>query len=100
LYSGTLSGGQKSRVSFAVITNSNPHLLVLDEPSNHLDLETLDALAESINEFKGGVIFVSHDQHFLTSCCKEMYVVSNGKVNKLIGTFDDYKKEVLRGLKK
>ncbi|KAF2995868.1 hypothetical protein E8E13_003894 [Curvularia kusanoi] len=56
-----LSGGQKSRVAFACLALTNPHILVLDEPSNHLDIEAMDALSEALQKFQGGVLMVSHD---------------------------------------
>mmetsp|Transcript_24497 Transcript_24497/g.51120 ORF Transcript_24497/g.51120 Transcript_24497/m.51120 type:complete len:256 (-) Transcript_24497:4-771(-) len=79
----TMSGGQKCRLCLAAAMYRQPHLLILDEPTNHLDLETTEALIIAINSFKGGVLLVSHDQHLLTSCCKEMYVVQGGEVEKL-----------------
>ncbi|KAF3049845.1 hypothetical protein E8E11_008179 [Didymella keratinophila] len=56
-----LSGGQKSRVAFACLALTNPHILVLDEPSNHLDIEAMDALSDALNKFEGGILMVSHD---------------------------------------
>lgn len=56
-----LSGGQKSRVAFAILSLQQPHILVLDEPSNHLDIEAMDALSEALKNFAGGVLMVSHD---------------------------------------
>jgi ATPase subunit of ABC transporter with duplicated ATPase domains len=80
-----------------------PHLLILDEPTNHLDLETTEALIEAIRDFQGGVLLVSHDQHLLTSVCKDLLVVEKGSVEKLThGTtnteaFNAYKKAVVLG---
>jgi len=64
-----LSGGQKSRVAFCVATWSKPHFLIMDEPTNHLDMETIDTLITAIKKFEGGVLVISHDQHFFTTCC-------------------------------
>lgn len=92
----TLSGGQKSRVGFALMTWRLPHIVVLDEPTNHLDMETIDALIDALREFKGGVVIVSHDQHFVTSVCQELWVVSDKKVSRFDGTMDEYKARVLK----
>ena len=88
----TMSGGQKSRLAFSILTWNHPHILVLDEPTNHLDTETIDALVGAIAGFKGGVITVSHDQHFLEQACKELWVLKKGKCKQFGGTFKDYKK--------
>lgn len=58
---GQLSEGQKSRIVLAMLCMSTPNMLLLDEPTNHLDIEAIDALAEAIKEFKGGLVLVSHD---------------------------------------
>lgn len=91
----TLSGGQKSRVGFALMTWRLPHVVVLDEPTNHLDMETIDALIDALRDYKGGVVIVSHDQHFVNSVCDELWVVGNSKVERFRGGIDDYKKRVL-----
>ncbi|KAG7395297.1 hypothetical protein PHYBOEH_003964 [Phytophthora boehmeriae] len=92
----TLSGGQKSRVGFAVMTWRLPHVVVLDEPTNHLDMETIDALIDALREFKGGVVVVSHDQHFVNSVCDELWVVGDQKVERFRGTINEYKNRVLK----
>ncbi len=87
----SLSGGQKSRVAFSILTWDKPHVLIMDEPTNHLDLETVDALIEAVRGFKGGLVVVSHDQHFLASVCKEFWSVSDGNV-KRFNEFTEAKK--------
>ncbi|CAM9619271.1 unnamed protein product [Scytosiphon promiscuus] len=88
-----LSGGQKSRVAFAKLAWSKPHVVIMDEPTNHLDLETIEALILALQAFKGGVMIVSHDQHFINKVCSELWVVGSGEVAKYPGEFDDYKNE-------
>eukprot|EP00455_Lapot_gusevi_P015615 TRINITY_DN1790_c0_g2_i3.p1 TRINITY_DN1790_c0_g2~~TRINITY_DN1790_c0_g2_i3.p1 ORF type:complete len:785 (-),score=212.31 TRINITY_DN1790_c0_g2_i3:93-2447(-) len=88
---GTLSGGQKSRVAFAIVTFTQPHLIILDEPSNHLDLETVDALIMAINTYTGGILMVSHDQHLLSSCIAEYWAVADQKV-RFFDSFESAKK--------
>ncbi|ODQ78679.1 hypothetical protein BABINDRAFT_39104 [Babjeviella inositovora NRRL Y-12698] len=90
-----LSGGQKSRVAFAALCLSNPHILVLDEPSNHLDTAGLDALSEALDNFKGGILMVSHDVSTIDRTCKEIWVSEDGTVRRFNGDIHDYKKYIL-----
>mmetsp|Transcript_20559 Transcript_20559/g.44746 ORF Transcript_20559/g.44746 Transcript_20559/m.44746 type:complete len:790 (-) Transcript_20559:3226-5595(-) len=95
-----LSGGQKSRVSFAVLAYQRPHLLIIDEGSNHLSMDAVDALIQAIQDFKGGLLVVSHDQYFVNATCKEIWVVEGGKAARFEGTFDDYKSHTAKKTKK
>ncbi|KAK0904038.1 ATP-binding cassette, regulator of translational elongation [Friedmanniomyces endolithicus] len=81
-----LSGGQKSRVAFACLGLTNPHILVLDEPSNHLDIEAMDALSVALQNFGGGV---------LMNVCTSLWVCDNGTVEHFGGTVKDYKKRIM-----
>ncbi|KAI4912652.1 hypothetical protein J4E90_006058 [Alternaria incomplexa] len=89
-----LSGGQKSRVAFACLALQNPHILVLDEPSNHLDIEAMDALSEALNKFQGGVLMVSHDVTMLQNVCTSLWVCDNGTIEHFDGTVKDYKRRI------
>ncbi|KAK2004958.1 ABC transporter [Colletotrichum falcatum] len=89
-----LSGGQKSRVAFACLALTNPHILVLDEPSNHLDIEAMDALASALKEFQGGVLMVSHDVTMLQTVCTSLWVCDGGTVEKFPGDVQAYKKRI------
>lgn len=93
-----LSGGQKARVALAELCLGAPDVLILDEPTNNLDIESIDALAEAINEFGGGVVIVSHDERLIreTECC--LFVIEEQSINEVDGDFDDYRKEVLDSL--
>ena len=77
---GALSGGQRARVAMAAVSFARPHCLVLDEPTNNLDLEAVAALAESIKTFQGAVICVSHDQFFVGEIANEALVVEGKRV--------------------
>lgn len=89
-----LSGGQKSRVAFACLGLTNPHILVLDEPSNHLDIEAMDALSLALRQFQGGVLMVSHDVTMLQSVCTSLWVCEAGTVEKFDGDVNAYKKRI------
>lgn len=89
-----LSGGQKSRVAFACLSLTNPHILVLDEPSNHLDIEAMDALSTALRQFQGGVLMVSHDVTMLENVCTSLWICDHGTVEHFDGTVKDYKKRI------
>ncbi|XP_055598104.1 ATP-binding cassette sub-family F member 1 [Uranotaenia lowii] len=93
-----LSGGQKARVAMAELCQSAPDVLILDEPTNNLDIESIDALAEAINEYKGGVIIVSHDERLIRETECALYVIEEQTINEIDGDFDEYRKEVLDSL--
>ena len=87
---GPFSGGEKSRLALALLIRTRPNLLLLDEPTNHLDLEMREALTFAMQEFEGGVVFVSHDRHLLRTCADELLLVADGKVSPFDGDLDDY----------
>lgn len=69
-----------------------------DEPTNNLDIESIDALAEAINEYKGGVIIVTHDERLIRETDCTLYVIEEQTINEIEGDFDDYRNEVLNSL--
>ncbi|KAK0612452.1 P-loop containing nucleoside triphosphate hydrolase protein [Bombardia bombarda] len=77
---GSLSGGQKVKVVIAGAMWNNPHLLVLDEPTNFLDRDSLGGLAVAIRDFKGGVVMISHNEEFVGALASEQWTVDNGRV--------------------
>lgn len=92
-----LSGGQKARVALCDLAAKAPDVIILDEPTNNLDIESIDALAEAITEYKGGVIVVTHDERLIRETQCQLYIVEHQQVNKLGGDFDDYRNELLEG---
>jgi ATP-binding cassette subfamily F protein 3 len=92
----TLSGGQKSRLVFAYMAMQEPQIMILDEPANHLDIETVDVLCQAINAYNGGVVIISHDERLITHCCDEVWILANRQVNRWEGDFDSYKAQVLK----
>ena len=90
-----LSGGQKARVALAELTLSAPDVVILDEPTNNLDIESIDALAEALNDYQGGVIIVSHDERLIRDTDCQLWVIEDQSIEEIDGGFDDYRKEVL-----
>lgn len=95
---GQLSDGLKSRLVFAEIAIAKPHILLLDEPTNALDMQGIDALAEAINAFEGGVVLVSHDFRLLSQVAREIWVVEEG-VKVWNGDIMSYKMHLKKGMK-
>lgn len=75
-----LSGGQKVKVVLAAAMWNNPHLLVLDEPTNFLDRDSLGGLAVAIRDYKGGVVMISHNEEFVGALCPEQWHVKDGRI--------------------
>jgi ATP-binding cassette subfamily F protein 3 len=88
---GPMSGGEKARLALALIVWQKPNLLLLDEPSNHLDVETREALAAALAEFAGSMLLVSHDRHLLRTTVDSFWIVADGKVLEFDGDLEDYR---------
>ena len=86
-----LSAGQKARIVFAIIAHEKPHLLMLDEPTNPLDMESIDALARCVKSFKGGVIMISHDMRLISQCADQIYICDHKKVERYNGDIMKFK---------
>lgn len=110
-----LSGGQRNRVAFAMILYDAPHVLVLDEITNHLDMGTVDKLVEALERFEGALVLVSHDVWFMKQLMEEeegnddesnvseertFYVVRNGTVNRWEKDMDAYVEAVMKKVTK
>lgn len=87
-----LSGGEKRRLYLLTILMKNPNLLILDEPTNDLDIITLNILEEYLKEFGGSLIIVSHDRHFLDRVVDHLFVFcGEGKIKDFVGKFSEYR---------
>ena len=75
-----LSGGQKVKVVLAGAMWNNPHILVLDEPTNFLDRDSLGGLAVAIRDFKGAVVMISHNEEFVGALCPEQWHIADGRL--------------------
>ncbi|MGB3740623.1 MAG: ATP-binding cassette domain-containing protein [Castellaniella sp.] len=85
------SGGEKARLALALIVWRKPNLLLLDEPSNHLDVDTREALARALAEFPGSVLLVSHDRHLLRTTVDTFWIVADGCIEPFDGDLEDYR---------
>ena len=89
---GKLSGGEKRRLYLLTILMSQPNVLVLDEPTNDLDIVTLNILEEYLKEFGGTLLIVSHDRHFLDRLVDHLFVFcGEGVIKDFIGNFSEYR---------
>jgi len=87
-----LSGGEKRRLYLLTVLMQNPNLLILDEPTNDLDIVTLNVLEEYLLEFKGTLVIVSHDRHFLDRLVDHLLVFyDKGQIKDFIGTYTEYR---------
>lgn len=85
-----LSGGEQKRLYLLKLLVHQPNVLLLDEPTNDLDTETLTILEDYVETFGGAVITVSHDRYFLNKVAQEYWYIHDGKMERIIGTFEDY----------
>ena len=89
-----LSGGERARLCMAGLLLGTDNVLVLDEPGNHLDVETVEALAEALQKYDGTVIFTSHDRHFVRRIATRVIEVRDGRVKTYFGDYDSYLQSV------
>ena len=92
---GELSGGERARLNFALITANKPSLLIFDEPTNHLDIPSREALVDAINDFDGAVVLVTHDLHLIELTMDRLWLVAEGGVTVFDGDVEQYRKLVL-----
>ncbi|QNO15089.1 ABC-F family ATP-binding cassette domain-containing protein [Alkalicella caledoniensis] len=90
---GSLSGGEKSRLRLCQLIYDNVNTLILDEPTNHLDIESREMLEESLDDFKGTVLFISHDRYFVNGLAEKVMLLNDGKITEYQGNYDYYKEK-------
>ena len=90
-----LSGGEKRRLYLLIVLMQNPNLLILDEPTNDLDIMTLNVLEEYLTEFKGSLLIVSHDRYFLDKCVDHIFVFEGeGRIKDFVGRYSEYREYI------
>jgi ATP-binding cassette, subfamily F, member 3 len=85
-----LSGGEKSRLALVKLLLSPPNLMLLDEPTTHLDMSSIDAVIQALKDYTGTLIFVSHDLHFIRALAKRTIRIEAGKTTNFAGDYDYY----------
>lgn len=93
-----LSGGQRTKVLLTKLLLENPTILILDEPTNYLDVEHIEWLTRYLQEYENSFILVSHDIPFINDTCNVIYHMENGELNRYKGNYDEF--ERLRDIKK
>ena len=87
---GPMSGGERARLVLALTAIDAPQLLILDEPTNHLDAAARDALTESLAQFDGALLLVSHDRYLIRAVADRLVVLRDGRLEEFEGDVDDY----------
>ena len=88
----TLSGGEKVRLKLFELIQKNANFLILDEPTNHIDIDTKEMLEEALKEYNGTLLFISHDRYFINKIAQNIFEINDKKFDKYIGNYD-YLKE-------
>ena len=84
------SGGERNRLLFGKIMMMEPNIILMDEPTNHMDIEAIEALNLALEHFEGTLIFVSHDREFVSSLATRIIEIKNEKLIDFKGTYDEY----------
>lgn len=88
---GTLSGGEKVRLKLFELMQKNVNLLIMDEPTNHIDITTQEVLEEALKEYSGTILFISHDRYFINKIAKKILYIEDKKIKEYLGNYDDYR---------
>ena len=91
---GTLSGGEKVRLKLFELMEKNSNFLILDEPTNHIDIETRTILEDALLSYKGTLLFISHDRYFINKIANKVYDINNQRMTLYLGNYDYYKEKV------
>ena len=90
----TVQKGEKVRLKIFCLIQNSYNFLILDEPTNHIDIDTREMLEESLKEFTGTILFVSHDRYFINKIATSIIEIKNKNITKYIGNYDDYREKI------
>ena len=88
---GSLSGGEKVRLKLFELIQKKANFLILDEPTNHIDIDTREMLEEALNEYNGTILFISHDRYFIDKISQTTFEIEDERITKYIGNYSDLK---------
>lgn len=89
----TLSGGEKVRLKLFSLIQDNCNFLILDEPTNHIDIDTKEMLEEALTNFEGTILFISHDRYFINKIASRIISIENRKLISYLGNYDNYREK-------
>lgn len=89
----SFSGGEKTRIAFAKLLMIEPDLLILDEPTNHMDIEIIEWLEDYLKNYSGAVLVITHDKYFINKVVRKIYEIDNQMIEVYHGNYDDYEVE-------
>src|SRR5258706_3237680 len=92
-----LPWGERARLLLGIATLGKPNMLILGEPTNHLDIDAREELLSALNDYEGSVILISHDRRLIEACAERLFLVADGRATPFEGDLDDYKRLVLMG---
>jgi ATP-binding cassette subfamily F protein 3 len=87
----SLSGGERSKILFAILGQKNSNLLILDEPTNHLDYEAREFLEKALLEYPGTILFISHDRYFVNKIATKLWIIEDNEMMTSYGNYEDYR---------
>lgn len=89
---GKLSGGEKVRIMIIKLIQKDTNFLILDEPTNHIDIDTREILEEALEQYKGTLLFVSHDRFFINKLANRVLNIEDGNIKSYYGNYNDFEK--------
>ena len=88
---GALSGGEKVRLKLFELMQKNVNLLIMDEPTNHIDITTQEVLEEALKEYPGTILFISHDRYFINEIAEKILYIEDKEIKEYLGNYDGYR---------
>lgn len=95
---GNLSGGEKVRIKLFELMQKNVNFLIMDEPTNHIDITTKEVLESALKDFPGTILFISHDRYFINELAQKILYIEDKKIKEYLGNYDYFKEQKIKKL--